>query len=88
MSKLFHTEAVALLDLLESDFGQSGRDVRIEAIRCELQGAAVINGMMAGALRDLLACCEKHPAFSKSDNRMTLGRVERARVALALAGQS
>lgn len=29
--------AEALLDLLESDFGQSGRDVRIEAIRLELE---------------------------------------------------
>lgn len=37
MTTSFHNEAVALLDLLESDFGQSGRDVRLEAIRCELE---------------------------------------------------
>ena len=29
--------AEALLNLLESDFGQSGRDVRVEAIKCELE---------------------------------------------------
>jgi hypothetical protein len=80
----FHNEAVALLDLLESDFGQSGRDVRIEAIRCELQGAAAVNRVVVGALRDLLQCCEKHPAFSNQENRITLGRVERARIALAM----
>jgi hypothetical protein len=28
--------AEAVLDVIESDFGQSGRDVRLEAIRCEL----------------------------------------------------
>ena len=32
-------QAEALLDLIESDFGQSGRDVRLEAIRCELEAA-------------------------------------------------
>ncbi len=31
--------AEALLDLIESDFGQSSRSVRIEAIVCELQNA-------------------------------------------------
>jgi hypothetical protein len=35
----FIDEAGSLLDLLESDFGQSGADVRLEAIRCELQAA-------------------------------------------------
>lgn len=33
----WHNAAEALLDLVESDFGQSGRDVRLEAIRCELE---------------------------------------------------
>lgn len=28
--------AEAALSVIESDFGQSGRDVRLEAIRCEL----------------------------------------------------
>ena len=28
--------AEAALNVIESDFGQSGRDVRLEAIRCEL----------------------------------------------------
>lgn len=31
--------ASALLDFLESDFGQSGRDVQIEAVRCEIEAA-------------------------------------------------
>lgn len=31
--------AEAVLDVIESDFGQSGRDVRLEAIRCELWDA-------------------------------------------------
>lgn len=30
--------AESLLNFLESDFGQSGRDVRIEAIVCEFEG--------------------------------------------------
>lgn len=33
------TAAENLLLLLESEFGQSGRDVRLEAIRCELEMA-------------------------------------------------
>lgn len=40
-------EAGTLLELLESDFGQSGADVRLEAIRCELQ-AAYSKGLTAG----------------------------------------
>ncbi|MHB0978440.1 MAG: hypothetical protein ACYC1K_03525 [Minisyncoccota bacterium] len=31
--------AEALLDLIESDFGQSSRSVRVEAVVCELQNA-------------------------------------------------
>jgi hypothetical protein len=34
---MFLPIATKLLDLIESDFGQSGRDVRVEAIRCELE---------------------------------------------------
>jgi hypothetical protein len=99
----FYYRAKGLLDLLESDFGQyGGRDALLEAIRCELEAAfqlgkecrssleesEVSRRVLAGALRDLLACCEKHPAFKNPNNRMTLGRVERARAALAMNGQS
>ena len=35
----FAEEAAAVLALIESDFGQSGRDVQYEAIRCELEAA-------------------------------------------------
>jgi hypothetical protein len=35
----FHDEATALLDFIESDFGQSGRGIRLEAIRVELEKA-------------------------------------------------
>ena len=36
---MYATEAETLLQLLESDFGMSGRDVRLEAIRLELEAA-------------------------------------------------
>lgn len=36
---LFAREAEAVLGLIESDFGQSGRDVRLESIRVELERA-------------------------------------------------
>ena len=42
----FAEEAAAVLALIESDFGQSGRDVQYEAIRCELE-AAYRRGLMA-----------------------------------------
>ena len=35
----FDDEAKSLLNLLLSDFGQSGKDVQIEAIRSELEAA-------------------------------------------------
>jgi hypothetical protein len=35
----FTEQAIKLLELLESDFCQSGRDIQIEAIRCELEAA-------------------------------------------------
>lgn len=39
MTKTVADEAESLLNLLESDFGQSGRDVQLEAIRCSLDFA-------------------------------------------------
>jgi hypothetical protein len=42
------------------------------------------NKTLRTALRDLLACCEKHPAFQKPGNRITAGRVAAARAALGL----
>lgn len=47
----FTEEALALLGLLESDFGQSGEDVRLEAIRCELE-AAYNRGVAVGKSGD------------------------------------
>ena len=35
----FHQEALTLLGLIESDFGQSGREIRLESIRVELESA-------------------------------------------------
>lgn len=35
-----YERAEALLDLIESDFGQSDRFVRLEAIRCEFEAMA------------------------------------------------
>jgi len=37
--------ADAALCVIESDFGQSGRDVRLEAIRCEIEEAAYAERM-------------------------------------------
>jgi hypothetical protein len=40
---------------------------------------------MLEALRRLVACCEKHPAFTKPSNRITLDRMDAARAAIAKA---
>jgi hypothetical protein len=40
---------------------------------------------MLEALRELLACCEAHPAFSKPTNTITQARVRAARAAIARA---
>ena len=49
--------AEALLDLIESDFGQSSRGVRIEAIVCELRAMkqTVLWEMVAEAAKNLKA---------------------------------
>lgn len=40
---------------------------------------------MLEALQGLLACCEAYPAFQKTENTITHGRVEFARAAIAKA---
>lgn len=42
------------------------------------------NERLRSALKSLLACCEKHPAFQKPSNRITTGRVAAARAALSV----
>jgi hypothetical protein len=41
------------------------------------------NAQLRKALRNLLACCEKHPAFQKPSNTITADRVRAAREALS-----